>query len=478
MMEDITIMCSPPDPKTQPKITAFLRPLAENTRDKDCNANQTRITSFFQKSPCAKTGRKRPSSVTDPTGAAGKNNGDPLSLRTTSEEKTSPSKCIAAEDNVILQPKMKRLIEMSESIRQALENSSQKKTSCLPKGENEPIKKRPVGRPRKILPADSVTKAVSANSVVAVKRPVGRPRKTALSAQGNAQVSDVSEVSSLQVTTPLIGCQGSKEKRPVGRPRKTLTPKIKTPSTKPIGKQSRTCYSVEKKQEVVEYAQQHSIYKASLHYNLSCGTIGPWMKKDFSKIKANYRRSSGGGRKLSYPPEIEAELAEWILVQRDIQPNLSNQDIVTHACTLIQPSCPSFRGTSGWLHKFMVRNNLLFIYDAPLVYTLPAPLEENISTFLELVRRDRNEYNYPKELVGNMDEVSVAINMASNRKAEKSKTMIFPTYTVGGEKKSYTVGTEKQHITVVLTALSNGDLLPPMIVFRGSKTPKNVRTPE
>ena len=451
MEEEITVWCNPPDPKTQPKITSFFNLLTTGASTRD--TAQPKITTFFQKSPCPTTRRARKS-------------------QHAVMEELSPLDC----DTDDPQPKRRKV------------GRPRKITN-----ETAPKIKRPVGRPRKNPLSSAATSGgasaqttESVEDVVKVKRlprklPLIQPEGQGETSTNPSLTSSVEEVQPpsdilLQETTVLTS-QETEKKRPVGRPRNPPVPQIKTPPTKPKVKQTRTCHSIEKKQEVVEYAKKHSIYKASIHYSLSCGTIGPWVKKDFSKIEDNKRRSSGGGRKLSYPPRIEEELTKWILEQRDLQPNLSTQDILDHAVALVQPVCPTFSGTRGWLHKFLARNNLLDANNAPLIKKLPAALEEKITTFLESIREARNDYDYPKHLLGNMDEVSVQINMASNRKAEKSTTTTFPTYTVGGKKRSYTVGAEKQYVTVVLAATADGTLLPPMVIFRGSKTPKTTDIP-
>lgn len=446
MEKEITFSCSPPDPKTQPKITSFFDRTTGTAVRSD--TSQPRITSFFEKSPTTHRTRKAQRRVMEE-----------LSLDCSTEDDHAP------------QPKRRKV---------GRPRKATNKTTPMPKI------KRPVGRPRK-NPLSNASKSGGASAqttesiiedVVSdrAKQPICK-KIPSVEPVEDCSIDGVEEIPPppdilLQETTVLTSQEA--EKRPVGRPRK---PPIPSPSTKPKEKQTRMSHSIQKKQEVVEYAKKHSIYKASIHYGLSCGTIGPWVKKDFSNMEGHKRRSSGGGRKLSYPPEIEEQLTEWILEQRDLQPNLSIQDIVDHAVALVQPICPTFRGTRGWLHKFMSRNNLLDANNAPLNKKLPAPLEEKIKTFLESIREARNEYDYPKELVGNMDQVSVQIDMASNRKAEKSTTTTFPTYTVGGETRSYTVGAEKQYVTVILAATAEGTLLPPMVIFRGTKPPKNTGVP-
>ena len=112
--------------------------------------------------------------------------------------------------------------------------------------------------------------------------------------------------------------------------------------------------------QVVKYAEEHSVYQASKHFNISLGTIGPWMKIDFSKENTVGRvvfRVAGSGRKLSYPME-EEELVAWVLEQRDLHLAVSIQHVIDQARLTIQPSTPSFQGTRGWVQKVMRRNNL------------------------------------------------------------------------------------------------------------------------
>lgn len=300
-------------------------------------------------------------------------------------------------------------------------------------------------------------KAVASQGSSSIKR--GRPKKNPLPADESSQLDvPIEELpSEIIMETTIITSLHS--------PEGEQNEEEQTPS-----KKRRRSFTVEKKREVVEYAKKHSLYKAAVEYNLSCGTIGPWMKKDFSSMNTTSVRAHGSGRKLSYPQRFEPEIAQWILEKRDLQPSITTQEIIEYACTLIRKECADFRGTRGWFQKFLTRNNLLSPDSEPLSKKLPSPLEEKIAEFLESVKKIRAKNNFPPELIGNMDEVKVHINMASNRKADRSKTMVFPTYTVGEETQSYTLGAEKQHITVVLSALADGKVLPPMVIFKGVKS--------
>lgn len=99
-----------------------------------------------------------------------------------------------------------------------------------------------------------------------------------------------------------------KVKRPVGRPHKRPydDPETQVQQTQdhaeigltsqsdvtPSPKRIRAAYSLAKKKEVVEYALSHSIYQACKHFNLSTGTVLPWMKIDFAKEKTVVYRAA------------------------------------------------------------------------------------------------------------------------------------------------------------------------------------------
>lgn len=206
-------------------------------------------------------------------------------------------------------------------------------------------------------------------------------------------------------------------KRPVGRPRKrpceepetqvqpsehSDTSQGSSESSKP-SKKVRAAYTIAKKHQVVKYAKEHSIYQASKHFHLSPGTIGPWMKIDFSKENTVLFRVAGSGRKLSYPIEKEEQLVAWVLEQRDLHLAVTIQHIIDQAILTIQPSTPSFQGTRGWVQKFMRRNNLSLRAKTSIAQKLPAALEEKMATFLRSVREARKQSKYPDNMIVNID---------------------------------------------------------------------------
>jgi len=170
-------------------------------------------------------------------------------------------------------------------------------------------------------------------------------------------------------------------KRPVGRPRKRPrenpdTTQCDAPDTTeapvqesltPKPKQVRAAYSLK---EVVEYAKQYSMNQACKHYKWSAATVWTGMKLDFSKESCVVYRSTGAGRKLSYPIEKENELVQWVL-ERDVHLAVSVEHIIDQAVLAIQPVCPKFKGTRGWAQKFIQWNNLTIRAKTTIAQKLP-----------------------------------------------------------------------------------------------------------
>ena len=289
---------------------------------------------------------------------------------------------------------------------------------------------------------------------------------------------------------PLLTLQPMRKappiKRPVGRSRKRPIMEITSdeqvpaipsqedcvsspsPVEQSVAKKVRASYTMKKKEEVVTYAKAHSIYQASQHFGLSTGTIGPWMKIDFSKLKATVFQTPGSGRKLTYPMEKEQELVQWVLEQRDLHLAVSVQSLMDKAAEIITPTVSGFMASRGWAQKFMCRNNIVIRAKTTVTQKLPAALEEKMTQFHAAVKEAIKRNQYPLELIGNMDETLMYFDMASNTTFEKKGTKSVSIRTTGAE---------KRHLTVVLAASADGSMLPLFVIFKGKRKLKNLSVP-
>ena len=145
---------------------------------------------------------------------------------------------------------------------------------------------------------------------------------------------------------------------------------------------------------------------------------------------------------------------QWVLEQRDLQLAVTVQNITDQAVAVIQPTNPSFKGKRGWAQKFMRRNDLVIRVKTSIAQKLPAALEQKMTAFLQSVKEARVVHDYPKELIGNMDETPIYFDSVRN------------------------TGAEKRHLTVVLAATVDGQILPPMVMFKGKRNLKNIVVPK
>ena len=107
---------------------------------------------------------------------------------------------------------------------------------------------------------------------------------------------------------------------------------------------------------------------------------------------------------LAGSSEIETEMTQWVLEQRDLQLAVTVQNIIDQAFLVIQPLNPSFKGTRGWSQNYIESNNLVIRAKTSVAQKLPAALEQKMTDFLQAVREARKEYDYPKEQRGNVYE--------------------------------------------------------------------------
>ena len=191
------------------------------------------------------------------------------------------------------------------------------------------------------------------------------------------------------------------------------------------------------------------------------------MKIDFSKENTVVFRVAGSGRKLSYPMEKEEELVAWVLEQRDLHLAVSVQHVIDQARLTIQPSTPSFQGTRGWIQKFMRRNNLSLRAKTSIAQKLPAALEK-MATFIRSVRDIRKELKYPDSMIVNMDETPMYFDMTTNKTVNQKGAKTVSVRSTGAE---------KRRLTAVLAATGDGQILSPMIIFKGKRALKNISVP-
>ena len=128
------------------------------------------------------------------------------------------------------------------------------------------------------------------------------------------------------------------------------------------------------------------------------------------------------------------------------------------AMSLIKEHNPDFKASEGWLRKFIHRHSLVLRAKTSVAQKLPSDLESKVSMFHGEITTVRKKQNFPKELIGNMDETPLYLDMVPSRTLEQKGKK---------EVRVRTTGAGKRPVTVVLACTASGKTLPPMIIFKG-----------
>ena len=94
---------------------------------------------------------------------------------------------------------------------------------------------------------------------------------------------------------------------------------------------------------------------------------------------------------------------------------------------------------------------------------LPEDYAEQQSEFLSYVMYLRKENEYPLSLIGNMNEMPMSFNLPSNTTVEQSGSKTVSILSTGHERSNF---------TVVLACLADETKLPPVIIFKLKKIPR------
>ena len=129
---------------------------------------------------------------------------------------------------------------------------------------------------------------------------------------------------------------------------------------------------------------------------------------------------------------------------------------------------PSFKASGRWYEKWKWRHSVSMWTKTTLAQPLPADLKENIAWFHGFVIAARRRADYPLSRIYNMDETPMRFELPSNRTLEFSGSRTVPVKSCGAEKRSF---------TVVLAVAADGAKVPPKVIFKGVRTPRDLVVP-
>lgn len=147
--------------------------------------------------------------------------------------------------------------------------------------------------------------------------------------------------------------------------------------------------------------------------------------------------------------EHDDPLIDWLLTQFDLNKNVSHCELQMKALSIICLEKPEYKSSAGCIIRFCKRNPNIVAMVPPLDHLLPACMEARISQFRAEVAGSASQ-----SLVGCMDELPICFG-GSMDSAKKRKLLIRQP------------GMDKCDAILLLSAVSDGRLLPPLIIVRG-----------
>jgi hypothetical protein len=157
--------------------------------------------------------------------------------------------------------------------------------------------------------------------------------------------------------------------------------------------------------------------------------------------------------------EADNIVLSWILEQYDQNQTLSYSEVQKYAEEQLTKIKPNFQSSMGWVERFFKRNIFLLNWDDIYDGGLPVELEKAIEVFLKELHISVLP-KYSPEFIGCMDEIPISFFDFYSR----SQNEVPPPPLAKAKK----YGIANCDATVMLTLMSNGVLLPPLVIIKVS----------
>ena len=194
-------------------------------------------------------------------------------------------------------------------------------------------------------------------------------------------------------------------------------------------------YSNSEKIQFLNLINDIGTKKAAKKMNISWSTAKSWISKaemfknnnrSYQEIlrKMGTRKKIGVGRKISYPQEIEEKIMEAAIKERESDGKISIKSLKELANIYIkQTKSLNFKGSDGWVKKFIKRNNLeLDSLSCPRF--IPTDLNLSLNSFLSEFH-SLIAYKDSSDSIIFMDEIPIDFGMFRKCKKSKEITIMF-----------------------------------------------------
>ena len=231
-------------------------------------------------------------------------------------------------------------------------------------------------------------------------------------------------------------------------------------------------YDMHFKLEVVAYAEKYNKSTAAKIKKVPRSCVEDWMKQkaplkahlkaSLSCSSSSSKRLQGAGRPLK-DKDFNKMLINWVRQQHQKKLRVSSAMIQREALTLSHDE--NFNANNGWLEKFLLHYNLVSRCPMTTCQKEPEEYDEKIVEYLLFIEQRRRTSNYTHIYAA--DKTAIYLDYSSSLTLENKGVREVPVKTSGHD---------KLHVTVMLTARSDGFKCQPYILLKNKRPIKEIVT--
>lgn len=211
----------------------------------------------------------------------------------------------------------------------------------------------------------------------------------------------------------------------------------------------------------VEYSNLHGIKQTAEKYKIHERTVKRY-RAAYNKMKEfeNPKRQRMSTPKIS---DKELILLEYVRQQRH-QKLAVNGSVITSKLLMFNPQITDYHKTRKWVYNTLRKHKFTSRARTHVGQSVPDNAEDLHAAFISDYHQIIDEQS--PEVIINMDETPVCFDTAYNRTFERKGAR---TVEILASKAA------KKNVTCVLAVTSTGEKLPPLIIFKGSRTGRIAR---
>ena len=227
-------------------------------------------------------------------------------------------------------------------------------------------------------------------------------------------------------------------------------------------------YSATFKLAVVKTAKSSSVYAAARSHSVYESMVRRWKRQENQLLVAERSSTSRGekrsrlsGGKVSQFTDLEAQVFEWLVGERQQRRRVTRKSVRAKAKQLHTDAgtAEQFSASAGWCANFFMRFRLTMRMKTHQSQRSPEDLIPTLTDFLLYLKKYFADHPaITKSSIFAMDETAVWFDSTGSRTVEVIGAQSVPLASTGHD---------KANVTVALCAAADGKKLLPYIIFKG-----------